>query len=569
MITQVITLNIDIEKSPFSRAGAYLALSKDPKHLGGGIWLRNLIRPEWGTGRPKISDRLLRFLPTDAHNGFLPFETACTPWDVQFHSGENNMGLYFSHGTQLVGFSQNSGLVLEHNHGDLRAVSIQCTDNSFCAFFPVINRFVDIHVLEGELSYNPATNRIFIKPAASLLFTITVYREKESLPQPKPVEDIAAIQAEYEAFEQPYRPACYTEQLSCYTLWSTIYDANGYVTRRCNAISKGLMNLVWSWDNCFNGLAVFLADKKLALDNVLVFFDHLKPNGMMPDALNPDIIVNWYTKPPVQGFTIQKMLDMGLELSEDEKQFIYEKFSAWTNWWYANNCHQGLFYYSHPFDSGWDNATHYDSGSHIITPELNAYLVMQQDFLANLATALGLKEDAQRWQQQANTLLDTMIAKLWNGQEFLCQYVGGETFKTLSLIKMMPVVLGKRLPQPISQCLVEALKEENHYLTKHGVATESLKSALYDHRKGDVNKPNAYWRGPIWPPVIYLILHGLDDLQETALSDTIAQRFTGMIEGVGNAFYENYDALTGEGNDDIGYTWTSAVYTLLKLRYKN
>jgi len=31
-----------------------------------------------------------------------------------------------------------------------------------------------------------------------------------------------------------------------------------------------------------------------------------------------------------------------------------------------------------------------------------------------------------------------------------------------------------------------------------------------------------------------------------------------------DAMYENYDALTGEGNDDSSYTWTSALYLLLK-----
>jgi neutral trehalase len=87
---------------------------------------------------------------------------------------------------------------------------------------------------------------------------------------------------------------------------------------------------------------------------------------------------------------------------------------------------------------------------------------------------------------------------------------------------------------------------------------------LYDTRKGDSAKPNPYWRGPVWAPVLYLIYDAIKEKSDGILADKIAVRFTETVEKNGGFFYENYDAITGVGYDDTGYGWTAAVYLLLK-----
>jgi glycogen debranching enzyme len=97
------------------------------------------------------------------------------------------------------------------------------------------------------------------------------------------------------------------------------------------------------------------------------------------------------------------------------------------------------------------------------------------------------------------------------------------------------------------------LKEKGHFLTRHGLATESPKSRYY--------QPDGYWRGPIWAPATLLIADGLAACGEKALARTIARRFCDLCAAGGMA--ENFDALSGAGLRDRAYTWTASVFLIL------
>lgn len=122
--------------------------------------------------------------------------------------------------------------------------------------------------------------------------------------------------------------------------------------------------------------------------------------------------------------------------------------------------------------------------------------------------------------------------------------------KTHSLIPLIPLVLGRRLPKQISSAMVRRLPE---FLTEHGPATERPDSEQYE--------PNGYWRGPIWAPPTMLLFTGLLDLGETDLAGQLAQRFTRTCAN--SSMAENFDALTGRPLRDTAYTWTASVFLLL------
>jgi glycogen debranching enzyme len=120
----------------------------------------------------------------------------------------------------------------------------------------------------------------------------------------------------------------------------------------------------------------------------------------------------------------------------------------------------------------------------------------------------------------------------------------------------MPVVLGSRLERNKFTRLVQRV--ESDFLTPFGLATENPRSRLY--------QSDGYWRGPIWAPSTYLIVDGLDRGGRRDLAVEIASRFCKLVRTAGG-FYENYDALTGQGLRDCGYTWTAAVTLLLISEY--
>lgn len=71
--------SFNLEKILFSAPGSYIAVEKDPSEKGGGIWIRTLIRPEWGTGRPKVSDHVARLIPCLADMRFCEYEIDFKP----------------------------------------------------------------------------------------------------------------------------------------------------------------------------------------------------------------------------------------------------------------------------------------------------------------------------------------------------------------------------------------------------------------------------------------------------------------------------------------------------------
>ena len=69
-----------------------------------------------------------------------------------------------------------------------------------------------------------------------------------------------------------------------YVLWSATVAPAGFVTREAVLMSKHWMDSVWSWDHCFNALALSsLPD--LALDQFLLPFDHQDETGALPDSV--------------------------------------------------------------------------------------------------------------------------------------------------------------------------------------------------------------------------------------------------------------------------------------------
>jgi glycogen debranching enzyme len=182
-------------------------------------------------------------------------------------------------------------------------------------------------------------------------------------------------------------------------------------------------------------------------------------------------------------------------------------------------------------------------------------LTVQMDVLAEVATKVGRKRDAHRWTRQADRMLERLLAHSWRGNAFVAPRSGDHAVAKAgdSLLLMIPLVLGQRLPWDIRQKLVAGIAQQGRFLTEHGLATESVRSAKY--------ASDGYWRGPIWAPSTHLIVDGLVQCGEEALARMIATRFCSTVVESGMA--ESFDAMTGKGLRDPAYTWTSSSFQVL------
>lgn len=340
-------------------------------------------------------------------------------------------------------------------------------------------------------------------------------------------------------------------ELAAYVLWSATVDPAGFVGRPAVLMSKHWMDKVWSWDHCFNAIALAAGEPSLAIDQFLLPFDHQDPSGALPDSITHSEVLHNFVKPPIHGWALgQLRARLPRALSRSELAEIYERLSRWTEFWLTHRRVPGhpLPHYQHGNDSGWDNATTFDAARVVETADLAAFLVLQLDCLAGLAGELD--RPAQRWTTAAEEIRTGMLG-LWDGSRFLARDAStGSTSVSASLLDLMPIVVGADLPEQVSDVLAGRIAG---HLTAHGPATEPTNSAQY--------APDGYWRGPIWAPSTVLIEDGLRRAGHVDLADEISQRFRALCEKSG--FAENFDAETGAGLRDRAYTWTAASYLIL------
>ncbi len=376
---------------------------------------------------------------------------------------------------------------------------------------------------------------------------------------------VDAARVEFDAFVEavaPWRsertPAA---RLAAYVLWSATVRPAGFVRRPAVLMSKHWMDKVWSWDHCFNALALADGLPALAWDQFQLPFDHQDQAGALPDSVTHSEILYNYVKPPIHGWALRRIRSLMPEpLPRAELEAAYQRLERWTRFWLDTRRAPGhdVPHYHHGNDSGWDNATAFDPERVVETADLSAFLVLQMRTLTQLAEDLGDETAAAQWTHAADTLRAALIEQLWDSarERFVARGAqSGRRRPSSSLLDLMPVVLGNELPAEVMAALAQRIKT---HLTAYGLATEHPSSPHY--------QSDGYWRGPVWAPSTVLIEDGLRRGGYADLADEISARFRLLCETSG--FAENFDAHSGAALRDRAYTWTASAYLILAAAYE-
>jgi putative isomerase len=291
----------------------------------------------------------------------------------------------------------------------------------------------------------------------------------------------------------PYRAAS-TEA------WAMLHlnrvSVGGLITRPTIYSNKGSMTGIWSWDNCFHALAVAQADPTLAFDQLRLLFDHQTEAGQIPDMMSDSTAHYSYTKPPIYGWTVSKLIDvLGAETCRDAVADLYGPISSQTEWWFRfrDVNKNGMCAYLNGNDSGWDNSTVFDQGQPTEGADLASHLVLQMEGLARMATLLGKRADSRRWKERSAQQLKKLLQKNLRHGRFFSPLEGkSRALPCQSLLNYIPIMLGRRLPAKALNTLVGDLSADGPFMTTHGLASEAIKSAKFES--------DGYWRGPVWSP---------------------------------------------------------------------
>ncbi|CAN5361672.1 trehalase family glycosidase [soil metagenome] len=367
-------------------------------------------------------------------------------------------------------------------------------------------------------------------------------------------DTVTQVADEYTAYADaiaPWRSPTDAGASAAYLLWSATVAPRGFVRREAILMSKHWMDKVWSWDHCFNALALASGLPHEALDQFLVVFDQQDQYGGLPDSVTHSEILDNYVKPPIHGWAFRQLRSrLATPLTREQLDEVHDRLGRWTTFWLDHRRVPGhaLPHYQHGNDSGWDNSSIFDLDRVLEAPDLAAFLMIQLDVMAELSDELG--RPAARWRDERQRVMAALM-ELREGDAFVGRHpLTGRESTATSLLNLMPIVAADALPGEVGEALADALRQ---YLTRWGLATERPDSELYED--------DGYWRGPIWAPSTILIEDGLRRAGHTELADDVSERFRALCEASG--FAENFDALSGAGLRDRAYTWTASAYLLL------
>lgn len=434
------------------------------------------------------------------------------------------------------------------------------------------SRFI-LSAIHGELTFDEQAHHFIPRQGAGKYFELRITETDSSWKNSEVTKSFQeCIDSSAEKFQDwllkmPTLPEEYSNsrQLASYALWSnTINKGGNYKRDGVILMSKNILHYVWSWDNCFTAMACSYNLPELALNQLRVIFDYQKENGKLPDVVCHSHLIWAHVKPPIHGWTLRKMMNNS-ELSDAQLQEMYILLEKWTNYWldHRDSNNNGLPEY-HNGNDCMDNGTEFDVNGvidtygHFESANLYAYLVLQLDLLHDLAKKFNKPEEAKKWQEKSDKLLDLMIQKTWNGERFITTEIDKNTVneKSQSLLAYHPIILGKKLPVEIRTKLINDLKNEG-YLTEWGLASENLKSPFFNE--------DGYWRGPIWAPSTMIIVDGLNECGEHEFAKEISKKYIDLC--VKSGFRENFNPITGEGLRDASFSWTASVFLILGNEY--
>ncbi|MEQ8671749.1 MAG: trehalase family glycosidase [Aggregatilineales bacterium] len=551
-------LSFNLREVPFSRYGSYIAFS----------WTDGLLMRTIRGGLDSTSTLLTLALVNDDHYPVL-FDVKATPSHLHLHCEDGFVELVISDSNRVLVRGRGVRLKLSRETGTRQfdnALSPDGTRWEINAYDSLSK--IGLRAVTGKLEVDAVWNRV---RSDSIVATFTPNQERYFegeiqvfdsvwLPEDdvRPFdEEILKVQQHYETWVQStlavHERWNTARELAAYIMWSCVVEPRGYHQRPAMLMSKNWMNKIWSWDNCFNALALTTQNPALAWDQFVTFFDHQDAQGAIPDHLTDSTRSFRFYKPPIHGWALLKLMQYRDVVDSEKLSQIYKPLCRWTDWWltYRDDDHDGIPQYNHGNESGWDNGTVFGEGVPVESPDLSAYLVIQMDTLSEIATYLGKQDEAEKWSQRADALCTLLIEHFWNGSQFVARHANShQIISGDSTLVFMPLILGKRLPEDMRQKLIENLKR---FITANGIATEQPDSPYYE--------ADGYWRGPIWAPSTYLLVDGLLVCGEYDLAIEISRRFCEMAARSGMA--ENYDALSGDGLRDRAYTWTSSVFLLL------
>ncbi|QEX17432.1 hypothetical protein FRZ44_27320 [Hypericibacter terrae] len=364
--------------------------------------------------------------------------------------------------------------------------------------------------------------------------------------------------------------------------WNTVWDPinrRPYTSLSRNWVAQKFGGFgVWLDDILYHALMAGAFDGEVARENLEAVLAGSQPAGNLPCLLTGNDSWVDRSQPPIGAFIVWmiylRLRDRGL------LTLSYRRLLANHQWWWrlrdgngdglveygtsavGNGLYRGTKLAAKD-ESSMDNSPVHDEAR--LVPEtgtldcadvgLNSLLALDGEMLARIARELGETAEAEALDRRAAGLRDRIADRLWDASRgvFANRLWSGRFVKSLAPTSFYPMIAGAARPEQAA-AMVGLLQD----VRKFG-GSWLLPSVTRDDPAFD---DNVYWRGRIWPPLNFLVWHGLRrygfDREARGLADNGWRLFQGEWRRHRRC-PENFNAVTGAAMDqpdtDSFYGW--------------
>jgi predicted NBD/HSP70 family sugar kinase len=351
----------------------------------------------------------------------------------------------------------------------------------------------------------------------------------------------------------------------------------------------------WLWDSAFHSVAwARLGDDRGVVElHALLsgqlacgLVPHMRYGAIRPAGwLGPLPSSSSLTQPPMYGHAIAELLRAGFEVSAEDQAAATRGLR-----WLLDERRDtsGLIFIVHPWEAGNDHAPRWDGwgapGTNPETYDQHARARWNQDLMRDVVIAAdGAAISSSRFvvcpagfnayvafnarelgraigdvdlQRDADELAELIDELLWDTETGLWvdrPVVGGDgRTHTIPISDGVIPALVSADPERARRALNRLHDPDFFGGTPFGPTNVAQNQPSYD--------PSAYWRGPAWPNISYLLWLAARRWHDRRLADEIAQQTIAGAEVSGWAEYWNPH--TGAGLGAAPQSWTSLVATM-------
>jgi glycogen debranching enzyme len=342
---------------------------------------------------------------------------------------------------------------------------------------------------------------------------------------------------------------------------------------------------LWQWDAYFIAAGLRHGDPELAREQLDLAFRFPSPNGQLPDVVHdegvlassddlptvdrdkllrdgssiarPDAAIP-LTKPPLAAWALRRVLEFVDD--RDWADAAWRTVARSQEWWFDHSDldRDGMPEYGHPYSSGLDDHPIFDHELPIPSPDLAAYLVVQDDLLAERADEVGDTVGAERYRARANRTL-ALLERSWD--EVAGFYRAGTPDHLLDeygAVSLLPLLTG-RLPEARTSRILAALADQELFATPFVVPTVARSDSSFS--------ADRMWRGPVWVNINALLVDGLAKSGHPDRSRELAERTVQLILTAGGP-HEYFNPLTGEKppGATTAFGWSAALFLDLAIQ---